>query len=127
MTRCCLSRFPKPAVQISISGRSPNTKLGGFARGSLPRHWQADLAAEGGKARISLVAHHEGVGEKVPDPRIAVAPGSIEPLESRVGIVTKRVDLSDLVGMNTALPLDQRPKRSIGRAPVAADLPREGE
>src|SRR5690349_4409580 len=49
VTRCCLSRFPKPAVQISISGRSPNTKLGGFARGSLPRHWQADLAAEGGK------------------------------------------------------------------------------
>ncbi|MDB6107144.1 MAG: hypothetical protein JWO52_7143 [Gammaproteobacteria bacterium] len=39
---------------------------------SLPRHGQADLAAEGGEARIVRVAQDEGVEEEVRDAHIAV-------------------------------------------------------
>ena len=58
----------KRSLAISESGRSDDdqravprtTKLGGLDRGRLTRHRQSDLAAEGRKARIVLIAQDEG-------------------------------------------------------------------
>jgi hypothetical protein len=86
-TRCCLLLLPTPAIQISISGRPPGYQLDGPARRSLTRHGQSHLAAERGEARIVSELEKGGVEKEVNDAGIAVAPGSIEPLESGLRIV----------------------------------------
>jgi hypothetical protein len=88
---------------------------------------EANLAAKGSEARIVLVAQNERIIEKKRDTRIAVAPGAIEPFERRLGVFAQPVDLCDLVGRNARILVDQRPKRRIGRAPIATDLPCKGE
>src|SRR5882672_840510 len=71
-----------PPFRLRLADARRTTKLGGFARRSLPRHRQPDLAAERSEARIVLVAQDERVVEEVHDARISVAQGPIEPRES---------------------------------------------
>src|SRR5580704_32068 len=94
---------------------------------NLLRYGQTHLAAELREARIVFVAQDERVEEEAPDSRVAGDPGPIEPLKGRFGIVTQRIDLSDLISRYTGVPLDQRLERGIGGAPVATDLARKGE
>jgi hypothetical protein len=61
LTGWWLSPFPKPASQLAGIGRPPSTGSGRVARGSLPRHRQADLAAERGEAWIVPIAQDEGI------------------------------------------------------------------
>ena len=104
-----------------------STDLSGFARGSLSRHGQSNLAAERGKARIVLVTQDEGIVEEGSDIRVAVAQGSIEPLEGGVRIIAQRVDTGDLKSVDVGILVDQRSESFIGCAAVVANLPRERE
>jgi hypothetical protein len=96
-------------------------------RGRLSGHRQPDLAAEGRKARIVLVAQDEGVIEETLYASIVAIPGPIEPIEGLLRIVAKRVNLRDLEGSIAGILLDQRLECRIGRAAVRADLQCGGE
>lgn len=91
------------------------------------RNRQANLVAERGVARIALVTQDERVVEDERDARIAAAPGPVEPVESRVGVVTQRVGLGDLIGSETGILPDQSLERRIGCVPITPDLPCQGE
>jgi hypothetical protein len=86
------------------------------------RDGQANLATEGCEARIVLVAQDEGVEEHIRHARIAAGPRSIEPLEGCLRVVAKRIDLSDLIGLNAGILFDQRLERRFGGSAVVTDL-----
>jgi hypothetical protein len=101
--------------------------VGGLVLGSLSGRGQADLVAEGRKARIALVAQEERIVEKSFDTGIAALPGPIEPLEGPLRIVAQSVDLRDLKGSAVSPLPGKYLKCRIGRAAIRADLPCEGE
>lgn len=67
------------------------------------------------KARIILEAQDEGVIEQALDPRIAIAPGAIQPGKGLRRVIAQRIDCGDLEGSVPGIFVDQRLECRIGR------------